>query len=271
LITLRHLTATVSPPGIAAAGGNERSLVAWTLGAAAAAWLVLVVAASTPAGSLLHHHAPSTSAGAIAPAVFALGWLVMVAAMMLVPSIEFVRCLGRLLTARRRAALLLVTGMAAFALVWLLVGLLFQVGDSAVHALSDSWPWLEQHTAFITAGALALAGVYQLTPLKLRCLRACRNPVGFVARGWRGRSPAREVAQIGASYAWSCVGCCWALMLLMFAAGLTSIWLMAALTVVTVGERYVQRSQLAVALLSGTLLLCAALVATGVLTPFAAG
>jgi predicted metal-binding membrane protein len=253
-----------------AARGGERSVVLWTMMAAAAAWLILIVAAYTPAAPLLRHHAPSTSAGAIDPAVFALSWLVMVAAMMLPPSVGFLRCVQRLLAARRRTVPLLLTAIGAFALVWLLVGQLFQLGDSVVHAAAGGWPWLHRHTSFITAAALALAGAYQLTPLKRRCLRACRNPTGFVARGWHGRSPARDLAQIGMSYGWSCVGCCWALMLVMFAAGLTSIWLMAGLAAVTGAERYVRRSSITVGLVAATLLLGAVLVAAGVLAPFAA-
>jgi predicted metal-binding membrane protein len=252
------------------ATGRERMLVPWILGTAAAAWLALLVASYTPAAALLHHHAPSSSAGALDPAVFALGWLVMVAAMMLPASVAFLQCLQRLLGSRPRATALLLTGMGAFASVWLLVGQLFQLGDAVVHAIADNWTWLGHHTSIITAAALALAGIYQLTPLKQRCLRACRNPAGFMARGWHGRSPARDVAQIGMSYGWSCVGCCWALMLLMFAAGLTSIWLMAGLATVTVAERHLPRSQVAVSFLAAILLLAATLVAVGALRPFAA-
>jgi len=252
------------------AARRERAVVGWTLAAAATAWLALLVASHTQAAPLLHHHAPSSSAGAIDPAVFALGWLAMVAAMMLPPALGFVRCVHRLLAGRERATPLLLTALAAFAAVWLLVGLLFQLGDSLVHAGVDAWPLARRHTAYVTAAALALAGAYQLTPLKRRCLRACRNPAGFVARGWHGRSATREVAQIGTSYGWSCVGCCWALMVLMFAAGLTSIWLMAGLAVVTAAERYVHRSHVTVAVVATTLFVGAALVAGGVLAPFAA-
>ena len=69
------------------------------------------------------------------------------------------------------------------------------------------------------AAALALAGGYQLAPVNLRCLRGCRRPAGFVARGWHGRHPVRELFRIGTAYGLSCVGCCWALMPVMFAAG----------------------------------------------------
>jgi len=247
----------------------DRAVALWIFAAAAAAWLALAIAAWTPAKPLLHH-APPGSAGAIGPAVFAAGWLVMVAATMLVPALDFVGGLRRLLAARRRRTGLLLAGMGGFALVWLLIGQLFQVGDAAVHALADGWPWLQHRAQLIPAAALALAGAYQLAPAKRRCLRACRNPAGFLLRGWHGRSPAREVAQIGMAYGWSCAGCCWALMLVMFAAGLASLWLMAALAAIAAVERLLRRPDVAVSVVGWALLVAAALVAGDVVTPFAA-
>jgi predicted metal-binding membrane protein len=224
--------------------------------------------AHSPARGRLAHHAPSTSAGATGQLAFALGWLVMVVAMMLVPSQRFVRTLARLLDGRRRSGLLVVAGLGGFALVWLLVGELFQLGDLGVHAVVDATPWLGSHPYLVTAAALAVAGAYQLTPVKARCLRACRQPAGFVARGWHGRAPALELFQIGTAYGWSCAGCCWALMLVMFGAGLASLGLMAALAAVMLAERLVPRIEVAVPAVGATLLAAAALVAAGVLPGF---
>jgi predicted metal-binding membrane protein len=259
---------TTTTPPAAARWRGERLLVAVTITAAAAAWLLLASVSRTAAGARLHHHGPSTSTGAVDHLLFATGWLLMVAAMMLPVSLRFVVTLRRLLGSRRHGGLLVLTGLAGYALVWVLVGELFQLADPAVHALVDTVPWLGDRQYLVTAGALALAGGYQLAPVRMRCLRACRNPAGFVAQGWHGRSPGREVFQVGTAYGWSCAGCCWALMLLMFAAGLTSLWLMAALTVVMVVERRARRVELAVPALAATLLLVAALVATRLLPPF---
>ena len=64
-----------------------------------------------------------------------------------------------------------------------------------------------------TAGAvlLALAGVYQLTPLKQACLATCQSPMAFLARRWRGGSSG--AFRMGVEHG-VCIGCCWALMLL---------------------------------------------------------
>lgn len=240
---------------------SERRLIGMTIGVALGAWALLAAASRTPAGDLLGHHGAPTSAGLVQPAAFAVGWLAMVAAMMLPPSVRFVLTLHRLLAGRVRRTVLLLTGIGGFTLVWLVVGGLFQVGDRLIHSLVHVWPWLDERQYLLTASTLALAGLYQLAPVKLRCLRGCRNPAGFVAKAWQGRAPGWEVLQVGVAYGWSCVGCCWALMLLMFAAGLTSLWLMVALTAVMVLERRVRRVELAVPALGGALVLTAVLVA----------
>ena len=62
-----------------------------------------------------------------------------------------------------------------------------------------------------------MAGVYQFTPLKHLCLDKCRSPFSFVAARWRGDRPRMHALRIGVDHGLFCLGCCWALMLLMFA------------------------------------------------------
>jgi predicted metal-binding membrane protein len=73
---------------------------------------------------------------------------------------------------------------------------------------------------------LLVAGVYQFTPLKYVCLDKCRSPYSFVVGHWRGRAPQREALGLGLHHGLYCVGCCWSLMLLMFAIGVGSlVWM----------------------------------------------
>ncbi len=73
---------------------------------------------------------------------------------------------------------------------------------------------------------LALAGAFQFTPLKDACLDKCRHPGQFLMRYYeRG---AGGGFRLGARHGVFCVGCCWALMLVMFAAGVASLLWMAA-------------------------------------------
>ncbi len=79
------------------------------------------------------------------------------------------------------------------------------------------------------AGVLLLiAGVYQLTPLKQACLVACRSPITLLSTGWReGTSGA---FRMGVSHGLYCLGCCWALMLLLFAGGVMNLTVILTLT-----------------------------------------
>ena len=79
--------------------------------------------------------------------------------------------------------------------------------------------------AHVAGTLVALAGVYELTPIKTICLRHCRSPLHFVMSGWkRGRVGAVRMGLTHGSY---CVGCCWGLMLLLFALGVMSLFWMA--------------------------------------------
>ena len=96
-------------------------------------------------------------------------------------------------------------------------------------------PMMEPATPFAAAIALALAGVYQLTPHKRACLRVCRSPLATLLHGWRaGTAGAFRMGLAHGSY---CVGCCWALMLLLFAGGAMNLAVIVALTLWVLVEK----------------------------------
>ncbi len=76
----------------------------------------------------------------------------------------------------------------------------------------------------LSAALLATAGTYQFTSLKRRCLTECVSPMTFFLKFWRGG--VRGGARMGARHGLSCLGCCWALMLLAFVGGVANIWFM---------------------------------------------
>jgi predicted metal-binding membrane protein len=82
---------------------------------------------------------------------------------------------------------------------------------------------------------LVLAGGFQFSKLKDRCLTVCRSPGGYLRQHYRRGAAA--AFRLGAGHGVFCVGCCWALMLVAFAAGVASLWWMAALTAVMVFEK----------------------------------
>jgi len=75
---------------------------------------------------------------------------------------------------------------------------------------------------------LALAGLFPFGRLKYHCPDKCRTPLGFVSHHWGGRTPLRDAFRLGLHHGACCVGCCWALMLLMFVVGTGSVgWMLA--------------------------------------------
>jgi predicted metal-binding membrane protein len=115
--------------------------------------------------------------------------------------------------------------VAATGLQWLLTKLLILT------------PMMEMSSRTAAAVVLAFAGVYQLTPLKHACLTTCQAPMGFLARRWRnGRGGA---VLMGIEHGIHCVGCCWALMLLLFAGGVMNLAVIAALTLFVAFEKLV--------------------------------
>jgi predicted metal-binding membrane protein len=87
---------------------------------------------------------------------------------------------------------------------------------------------MEAGSSRVAATLLVVAGLYQWTPLKHACLRTCQSPLGFLMARWRdGWSGAFRVGLEHGAY---CIGCCWALMLLLFAGGVMNVVVIAALT-----------------------------------------
>lgn len=164
---------------------------------------------------------PGTDLGALG---WFLGvWTVMMAAMMF-PSLAPTVALYSRMTHQRGAdrGLLFTSG---YLLVWGAAGLLayglFALGRSL---LGGDLAWHGGGRPF-AAGVLALAALYELTPLKDVCLAKCRSPLGFLLGNWRnGRLGAFEM---GSKHAAWCVGCCWALMAALFALGVMSLTWMA--------------------------------------------
>jgi predicted metal-binding membrane protein len=115
---------------------------------------------------------------------------------------------------------------------YLLVWALFSVGATllqwglATRGLLS--PMMEPARPALGAVLLAVAGVYQLTPLKHACLRACRSPLAFLLG--RRQPGLRGAFCLGVTHGIHCLGCCWALMLLLFAGGVMNLLVIAALT-----------------------------------------
>ena len=215
---------------------RDRAILAAALGALAiAAWLTLWVWEGSPYGHYLHH-----SDGGLVPveaSLFAVGWMLMIVAMMLPSSLPLVVTFSALVRRRRRPGQLVVLLLAGYLLVWGAFGLAAWIADRGIHAAVDALPWLAEHPQIIIATTLAAAGLWQFSPLRDRCLDECRSPLGFVLNRWRGTSERREALTMGIAHGAFCVGCCWSLMLVMFGVGLASLSAMLVLGAITAVEK----------------------------------
>ena len=164
----------------------------------------------------------------VVPAVLhAAAWILMIAAMMLPTTLPLFNAFDRL-TAQRpdHGRLLMLLGLGYMA-AWGAFGLLAHALHAGLLALLRGVPTLAWHGWLIGAAIVALAGAFQFSRLKYRCLEKCRTPLSFVIEHWRGRAPLRRAFMLGAHHGLFCVGCCWALMLLMFALGMGNLgWML---------------------------------------------
>jgi predicted metal-binding membrane protein len=212
------------------------------LAAALAALAVLAAAAvllweGSAFGRSRHHEAAGTLPLLAELGLFAGGWALMIVAMMLPTSIPLITTFGALIRRRPRPARLVALTVAGYLLIWTGFGAVAWLGDRLVHAFVEATPFLVQHPQLIAGATLAVAGVYQFSALKYRCLDECRSPLGFVMNRWRGVRPEREAFGLGLAHGVFCIGCCWSLMLLMFGLGLGSVAWMFALGIVMAIEK----------------------------------
>ena len=222
---------------IAVVVGGERRVVGVAIGALALlAGAVLLAWEGSAAGRYLHH-AGAGGPLALELVAFTAGWLLMIVAMMLPTSLPIVATFAALVRRRARPATLVVALVVGYAVTWTAFGMAAYLADRLVHAAVDGIPWLAEHPQVVAGATLGIAGLWHLSPLKERCLDACRSPLGFVLHRWRGVEPVREAFALGVAHGRFCVGCCWSLMLVMFGLGLGSLAWMLALGVVMAVEK----------------------------------
>jgi predicted metal-binding membrane protein len=164
-------------------------------------------------------------------------WAVMMTGMMLPSASPMLLVYGAV--ARRSAPASAARWIYGFAAGYMIVWSAFSLGATALQrvlaAVLVFSPMMEITSPAVGATLLLVAGVYQLTPLKLACLRTCQSPLGFLMSRWRrGLSGSFRMGLEHGAY---CVGCCWALMLLLFVGGVMNLTVIAALTAFVAFEK----------------------------------
>jgi len=216
----------------------------------AAAWAVLAGMAwagkDASAGSLIAALCtPDATATSLRSLVASLiMWLAMALAMMLptaAPMISAYLDITETAAARRKRVVSAGVLAGGYVTVWLgfsLVATGLQAGLREAGGL-DVW---HGSLNFVGAGLiLMLAGAYQFTPLKQACLSKCQQPMPFFMANWT-EEPA-GVFRLGLRQGLWCLGCCWALMLAMFAVGLMNLVWMAGLGLVMMAEKLYAESR----------------------------
>ena len=170
-------------------------------------------------------------------ALYAAGWTLMIAAMMLPTTLPLLRIFQKLTAPRPDRGRLLGLLVLGYLAAWMAFGLLAHGLDFALHELAAGSLWLTLNGWALGALVLALAGAFQFSALKYRCLDKCRTPLSFVMQRWRGKAERRHAFMLGVEHGLFCVGCCWALMLLMFVVGTGSVGWMLVLGAVMAAEK----------------------------------
>ena len=162
-------------------------------------------------------------------------WLVMLVAMMFPAVFPIVLTFARVASLRADGGRMVAAFVFGYLLVWTAAGIvplfLYLVSRGLVGGM-----FATTLGAFAIGAVLVAAGLYQLSPWKTICLRACRSPLGFVLNhdfegGWS------RAFQAGASHGGFCLGCCWALMSMLVVVGFMNIAWMAALSILFIAEK----------------------------------
>jgi predicted metal-binding membrane protein len=192
----------------------------------------LVVAAPREA-----HHSATPTMGLSAPLFLAV-WVAMMIATMFPAVAPMVLMFARISASKRTAGKsfvptwLFVTG---YLIVWTALGVVAYVAALGAERLAAQVDPIAHQAARIGGALIVVAGAYQFSKLKDRCLTECRSPLAFVMQHWQdGRGGA---VRMGIHHGLHCAGCCWALMAMLFPIGMMNIAALATVTALIYVEK----------------------------------
>ena len=125
--------------------------------------------------------------------------------------------------------------LMGYLLSWVLFSLVITFPQYGLHKIGLLTPMMEPTHAALGGVILMLAGIYQFTPFKDACLTVCQSPLSFMMNNWRDGNLGAFL--IGYKHGFYCVGCCWFLMLTLFALGVMNIMWVAILTIFVMFEK----------------------------------
>lgn len=223
------------PQGAPALVARQRWRTAVLLAASVIGWACLVWLSLNMDHPLAELMMPESASWSVA-SVLAIGamWALMMAAMMLPSALPVILTFARLGTRSGERG-----RVRSFVAAYLLVWSAFSVAAAFAQWALQAMGWVDQMivstSALLNGSLLLVAGAYQFSPLKRVCLSGCRTPVVFLMGEWR--PGVGGAFAMGVRHGLLCVGCCWALMALLFVGGVMNLAWIAALSMVVAVEK----------------------------------
>jgi len=131
---------------------------------------------------------------------------------------------------------------AGYLLIWTLFSLIATGLQWVLTELRLLSPMMESTNQFLGAGVLLAAGIYQLTPFKLACLKQCQSPMGFLTSHWKDGTLGS--LSMGIEHGMFCLGCCWLLMALLFVGGVMNLVWVAVIATFVLLEKVVPKGKI---------------------------
>jgi len=182
-------------------------------------------------------------------------WAVMMVAMMVptaAPMILMFASINRKRLRENSAIVPTALFLAGYLTAWVWYSVLAAVGQWGLHKAAMLSPMMVSNNEVLGGILLIAAGIFQFSSLKYACLKRCRSPLGFLLNEWQeGRRGAFLMGLRNGNY---CVGCCWALMLLMLVAGTMNLLWMAIIAGFVLVEKVAPAGRL-IGYLSGFVLM----------------
>lgn len=164
-------------------------------------------------------------------------WAVMMVAMMLPSALPMINAYHHVCHKRGQHPFLnSCIFSAAYLFIWFFFSVFLTLLQWCFHGLNWLSPMMDNQNALFASTIFFIAGAYQFTSLKQDCLKHCQSPIGFLLNRWQ--EGYRGAWVMGLKHGITCVGCCWAQMLLMFALGVMNLLAMALLTAFICLEKF---------------------------------
>jgi len=183
-------------------------------------------------------------------------WSVMMVAMMVptaVPMITMYAVVAKNQAAANDAYARISLFILGYVVAWGAFSMFATLVQWFLHGGSLLTPMMENNSRLLAGLVLTVAGVYQFTPWKDVCLAQCRTPLGFLLTEWRDGRTGGII--MGFKHGAFCVGCCWALMLILFAVGVMNMLWVVGITGFVLAEKLIPAPVLVIRATSGCLLI----------------